>query len=115
MNSIDTANDEENYQLVDLPAEKQWQTWTAKLGPKKSKTAETIKWTDQPPDQRGRQQQWDVLREKQSLRTGTARSCSSPREVFDLLITLEMVDLVVEPTNSRINETIGSLGKRGVC
>ena len=79
-------------------------------GTKKSKTAETITWTDEPPEDRGRQRQCDIVKEKQAPRTREARSCKTPREVFDLFITHSMVDTVVQSTNKRIQETINKLG-----
>ena len=110
VNSIDAALEEDNYEPMDVSGVARWTTWKAKLGPKKSKTAETITWTDEPPEDRGRQRQCDIVKEKQAPRTREARSCKTPREVFDLFITRSMVDTVVQSTNKRIQETINKLG-----
>ena len=110
VNSRDAAFEEDNYEPMDVSGVARWTTWKAKLGPKKSKTAETITWTDEPPEDRGRQRQCDIVKEKQAPRTREARSCKTPREVFDLFITRSMVDTVVQSTNKRIQETINKLG-----
>ena len=110
VNSIDAALEEDNYEPMDVSGVARWTTWKAKLGPKKSKTAETITWTDEPPEDRGRQRQCDIMKEKQAPRTREARCCKTPREVFDLFITRSMVDTVVQSTNKRIQETINKLG-----
>ena len=110
VNSIDAALEEDNYEPMDVSGVARWTTWKAKLGPKKSKTAETITWTDEPPEDRGKQRQCDIVKEKQAPRTREARSCKTPREVFDLFITRSMVDTVVQSTNKRIQETINKLG-----
>ena len=110
VNSIDAALEEDNYEPMDVSGVARWTTWKAKLGPKKSKTAETITWTDEPPEDRGRQRQCDTVKEKQAPRTREARSCKTPREVFDLFITRSMVDTGVQSTNKRIQETINKLG-----
>ena len=83
----------------------------SKIGPKKSKTAEPILWTDQAPEQDGRQRQCDIVKGKLGLRTEESRSASTPREVFNLLITPSMIDLIVQSTNDRIKETIARLGE----
>ena len=70
VNSIDAALEEDNYEPMDVSGVARWTTWKAKLGPKKSKTAETITWTDEPPEDRGRQRQCDIVKEKQAPRTG---------------------------------------------
>ena len=110
VNSIDAALEEDNYEPMDVSGVARWTTWKAKLGPKKSKTAETITWMDEPPEDRGRQRQCDIVKEKQAPRTREARSCKTPREVFDLFITRSMVDTLVQSTNKRIQETINKLG-----
>ena len=64
---------------------------------------------NKPPEQRGRLRQCDIMKGQLGLRTVESRSCSTPCEVFELLVTPAMVGLVIQSTNDRIKETIASL------
>ena len=66
VDSIDAAWDEDNNDDMDLPAGARWEPWNAKLGPKKSKTAEKISWTGRPPEEKVRKRQCAILKENQA-------------------------------------------------
>ena len=45
--SIVTAIDEDYFDLFEIPDGTRWHTCTARLGPKQSKTVDTIRWTNE--------------------------------------------------------------------
>ena len=84
-NSINAAIDEDNYDELELPEQTIWHTWKAKVGPVKSKTAEPISWTDQPPEQRGRQTQCNIAKSKLGLTTEAPPFCGKSSSLGSVL------------------------------
>lgn len=45
---LDEAIDDSNYDLFEIPESTLWHIWTGRLGLKRSKKAETVRWTNLP-------------------------------------------------------------------
>ena len=107
--SIDTALDMENYKEINyLNSNGQWESFTGYLGPKADKATKKIFWCSDEPSTIGRQRGCDVI-------TGPV-SCLKPNivvnselDAWDLFISDEMLTLVADKTNLRIDSTRAKL------
>ena len=103
VHDIISSLEEENYDPLELPPERK--TITGKISKE-----ETIKFTNHPPQAPGRQRLGDVIHKRLGV-TREASKAKSLREAFELFITPDMIEELVNRTNSRIKKTLGNLSQ----
>ena len=111
--SIDDALSEENYDQMELPSES-YATYKASLGPAKKKGVEKIEWKSKPPANQGRQRACDVVRGTLGLRTNAAKAVESIRNAFQLFIPNNMIQIIVQSTDRKIEEVLDDLPEEAV-
>ena len=103
VHDINSSLEEENYDPLEPPPERK--TITGKISKE-----ETIKFTNHPPQALGRQRLCDVIHKRPGV-TREASKAKTPREAFELFITPDMIEELVNRTNSRIKKTLESLSQ----
>ena len=106
VNSIDSALDENNFQLFDVP--KKEVTIKRKLpdpSSKKETANKKITFTNQPRISVGKQNSSNVISNKPGL-APCARHIDNPKEVFNFFLPPEFIDNTVMYTHKRIERTI---------
>ena len=86
-----------------MPPERK--TITGKISEK-----ETIKFTNHPPQVLGHQRLCDVIHKRPCV-TREASKAKTPREAFELYITPDMIEELVNRTNNRIKKTLENLSQ----
>ena len=107
VNSIDKSLDPNCFDPLEFSTvddEEHKTVLTDYLGPKKNPGTETILWSNKKPERVGRQRSCDIL--PRSPQTSTllppASGIESIRDVFHVLFTDEMTDLLINNTNDKI-------------
>lgn len=106
VNSIDSALDENNFQLFDVPQKEVTIKGELPDPSSKKKTAKKkITFTNQPRISVGRQNSSNVISNKPGV-AACARHIDNPKEAFNFFLPPEFIDNTVIYTNKRIEETI---------
>ena len=109
-NSIDSALQEDNFELFDLQENRT--TITGELpdpSSKKKGAKKKITFTNQPRNIVGRQNVMNVIPDKPGVAT-CAKSIDTPKKAFDCFFPPEFIDSVVTYTNRKFEETITKCG-----
>ena len=114
VNSIDksldeTCYDKHNFGMVENDDEAV--ILTGYLGPKKNPKTEKVLWTNSMPNNSGRQKSYDILPRAPAPATllPHAAGIESVSDAFHVLFPVDMVELIVKHTNSRIQHVQDSL------
>ena len=114
VNSIDksldeTCYDKHNFGMVENDDEAV--ILTGYLGPKKNRKTETVFWTNSMPNNSGRQRSCDILPRAPAPATllPLAAGIESVSHAFHVLFPVDMVELIVKHTNSRIQHVQDNL------
>ena len=109
VNSIDSALDETNYHMIELPEERKRITGylPSKHSNQKKKKSDKIEihFSNHPPQNVGRQGSQNVIKNKPDVH-GNARNAATERQAFEVFFTEEMMGNVVTFTNKKIEKTL---------
>ena len=109
VNSIDSCLDPRNFDETSLPQNTmgtdEEQLLTGHLGPKSNINTPKINWTTTPPSTTGRQRSCDVIKSAVST-VRYANDFYDIRSTFSTLVTEEIITLIVEKTNKRLEVII---------
>ena len=116
VNSIDAADDLENYDPIELStfSGEPTETLTGYLGPKNKKGTPTVSWTNTPPPVTGQPRRCDVINNGRSGNnkpgepTRKARNVSSMAGAWSSMCTDKMIDLIYNKTVKAV-EAVRSL------
>ena len=103
VNSIDASLCSDNYDPLVLP-DNNFETITGYLGPKSKDTTPKIFWTNEPYTPAGRQRLCDVITSDVSSIRRNTKCTDSIRDAFELFMNEDMITLIVNKTNLKIDE-----------
>ena len=106
VNSIETALDEHNYELFDIPIEqKTIKGQLPDITSKKKNAKREISFTNQPRVVTGRQSSKDVIKNKPGT-SASAKHVDTPKKAFDYYLPLAFMEKIKNYSNERIRITL---------
>ena len=104
IDSLDEALDENKYDLMRFSASVEPKQYVTILEPAKSKNCgRKITWTNNPPNSVGQQCAANLVRGNTGVRT-EYRSVTNERKAWELFFTANIVSMIVENTNKKIEK-----------
>ena len=103
--SIDSALDETNYHMIELPEERKRITGylASKHSNQKKSDKIEIHFPNHPPQNVGHQGSQNAIKNKPAVH-GKARNAATERQAFEVFFTEEMMGTVVTLTNKKIEK-----------
>ena len=112
VHDIDSSLDENNYkEIVYMNKDGVLEELCGYLGPKKDKNTKKIWWSSEHPVATGRQRKCDTISGRISCLAPNSRAnnIENIEDTFHLYFDNDIMDKIVDCTNTRINETIACL------
>ena len=115
VNPIDTSLNEENFeQVVYVNKHGNFETFTGYMGPAKDPKTKNVYWVSDPPNDVGHQRASDTAKGRVSciLPNTAAKTAESHEGIFSLFFDSDIMNVIAEKTNLRIQDTIDSLSAK---